>query len=104
MTESDLDYAVRQLAALLGVKVYSVRNSKAGVVTSRGYPDLTLAGRNGVAWRELKSGRGQLTREQLEWGHALTEAGQDWAVWRPADLAASIIIAEIRQLAGRTRN
>ena len=103
MTESELDAAVRQLAALLGVRCYSVRNSRAGVVTSRGYPDLTLAGPGGVAFRELKTRSGMPTLEQRAWGRVLREAGADWAIWRPDDLQSRVIETELRQLAGRTR-
>ena len=102
MTEAVLDAAVRQLAALLGVRVYSVRNSRAGVVTSRGYPDLTLVGPGGVMWRELKAERGHATREQLDWGRAITGAGGSWKVWRPGDLTARVIETEIRTIARTT--
>ena len=102
MSETELDAAVRQLAALLGVRCYSVRNSRAGVVTSRGYPDLTLAGPGGVAFRELKNHVGVPTPEQLEWGRVLTEAGADWKIWRPDDLQDGVIETELRQIAGQT--
>jgi hypothetical protein len=99
MTEAELDAAVRELAGLLGVRVYSVRNSRAGVVTSRGYPDLTLVGPGGIAFRELKAERKTATREQIGWGRAISDAGGDWGVWRPGDLTGRVIETELRQLA-----
>jgi hypothetical protein len=101
MSEAQLDAIVRQLAALLGVRVYSVRNSKAGVVTSRGYPDLTIVGPAGIAFRELKSSTGKLTAEQAGWGDALAAAGQDWGVWRPEHWHTRAIETELRALAKR---
>jgi hypothetical protein len=98
MTENDLDRIVRSLAGWLGIRVYSVRNSRAGIVTSAGYPDLTLVGPGGIAFRELKSERGRPTREQLDWGQALTAAGQDFRIWRPGDLQAGTIEIELRLL------
>ena len=99
MSEAELDAAVRELAALLGVRVYSVRNSRAGVVTSRGYPDLTLVGPGGIAFRELKAEHKTATREQLAWGRAITGAGGSWKVWRPQDLTARVIETDLRLLA-----
>lgn len=51
-----------------------------------GFPDLVivLPGR-GVLWRELKTARGRLSREQQVWLAQLQAAGQDAKVWRPAD-------------------
>jgi hypothetical protein len=51
----------------------------------KGFPDCVILGRGGVLWRELKSARGKVSVEQREWMDALRRAGQDVAVWRPAD-------------------
>jgi hypothetical protein len=102
MTEAELDVAVRELAALLGVRVYSVRNSRAGIVSSRGWPDLTLVGPGGIAWRELKAERGHATREQLEWGRAIADAGGSWKIWRPQDLMDRVVERELRAIARTT--
>ena len=101
MSERQLDETVRDLCKWLGVKCFSVRNSSAGIVTCRGYPDLTLCGANGVIWRELKTETGKLSREQVEWGEWLTAAGASWAVWRPGQLIDQSIRRELEQLAGR---
>ena len=51
----------------------------------RGFPDLTIAGPKGVAYRELKVGRNQLTPDQEEWRDILLAGGADWAEWRDRD-------------------
>lgn len=48
----------------------------------KGYPDLTLARKGVVIFRELKSNTGSLTAEQKAWGE---ELGDAWGVWRPRD-------------------
>lgn len=48
----------------------------------KGFPDLTLARRGVVLFRELKSNTGTLTKEQKAWGR---ELGDAWGVWRPTD-------------------
>jgi hypothetical protein len=102
MSERELDESVRDLCKWLGVRCYSVRNSKAGIVSSKGFPDLTLVGAGGICFRELKKENGELRPEQIEWGEALTAAGQDWKTWRPSDLIARVIEAELRQLVATT--
>ncbi|WP_433731113.1 VRR-NUC domain-containing protein [Actinoplanes sp. CA-051413] len=62
----------------------------------KGYPDVTLVGKGGVLFRELKAARGSLSREQKVWLAALEEAGADMGVWRPVDLQSGRIEAEIR--------
>jgi hypothetical protein len=39
------------------------------------------------------------TRDQLLWGEWLTEADQDWKIWRPGGLIDRTIECELRQLA-----
>jgi hypothetical protein len=99
MTEDNLDATIRELAAWLGIRIYTVRNSKRGAVTSRGYPDLTIVGPAGIIWRELKIERGRLNREQLDWGRAISDAGGNWKVWRPSALLDKTVERELRELA-----
>ena len=54
-----------------------------------GFPDLVLV-RERVVWAELKSARGVLSAEQIEWVAALEKAGQEIYVWRPADWDAIV--------------
>lgn len=99
MTEAELDESCRTMARLLRVRCYSVRNSRAGVATSTGFPDLVLCGPGGVLFRELKRQAATLRPEQAEWGETLTAAGQSWKVWRPSDWIGGTIERELRQLA-----
>jgi hypothetical protein len=64
----------------------------------KGYPDLTLVGANGVAWRELKSLTGRTSPEQVDWVADLKAAGADADIWTPADLASGRIKRELRDL------
>jgi len=87
MTEAAPGHAVRELAAWLGIRhACSARNSKRGIVTSRGYPGPTIAARGGALWRELKTSRGRLTREQAGRGpradHRRATTGQSGAIGR----------------------
>ena len=52
---------------------------------SPGWPDLVIVGPGGVLWREVKTARDRLSPRQWDWGDRLITAGQDWAVWGPAD-------------------
>lgn len=54
--------------------------------STSGFPDLLIAGLGGVLFRELKNQSDTASRGQLAWGGVLRAAGQDWAIWRPADL------------------
>lgn len=95
MTEAEFQSAVIDLARMSGWMVAHFRagmNRRGRWMTAvagdgAGFPDLVLvhAGRREVLYRELKSERGRLTFEQIEWGRTLTAAGADYAVWRPAD-------------------
>lgn len=48
--------------------------------------------------RELKTDTGKLTPEQERWGLMLRHAGQDWDVWRPADLHSGRIQRELEAI------
>lgn len=62
-----------------------------------GFPDLVLvhpeAGK--CLFRELKTQTGKTTPKQDEWLTALTHAGLDAAVWRPADWFDNTIDAQL---------
>lgn len=57
----------------------------------KGFPDLLLVGLEGVLWRELKGEKGRTSREQERWLCALSEAGENAAIWRPTDWALGTI-------------
>lgn len=107
MSENDLLAAVIAMAQVLGLKAAHFRTAQArsgNWITAvqgdgTGYPDLTIAGPGGMLFRELKSARGVLAPEQQGWITALTIAGQDAGVWKPADLQSGRIEHELRKLA-----
>jgi hypothetical protein len=48
--------------------------------------------------RELKTEKGRVTPDQQRWGHLLRQAGQNWDVWRPADLHSGRVQAELEAI------
>lgn len=64
----------------------------------KGYPDLTIVGRGGVMWRELKSDDNSPTAEQRAWIADLRAAGANVGVWKPRDWRSRLIIAELEEL------
>lgn len=95
MSEDDLERALRELLDERGLYGYHPRVSKG---SAPGWPDWVILGCRRVLFRELKSDYGHLTPEQRRVGYALQAAGQDFAVWRPADLEAGRIAAELDAL------
>lgn len=96
MTEAELMEGVRGLCRFHGYPVFHVRDSRGA--WGPGYPDLTICGQRGVIFRECKSASGMLRPDQRAWGRALTSAGADWAVWRPADWHLGRIAGELAAL------
>jgi hypothetical protein len=96
MTEAQLEEAVRALCADLGVRRFHVRNSRG---MAAGWPDDVLIGAQGILYRELKSEHGILSAEQREVGEAITRGRGNWRVWRPSDLLAGRIAAELTEIA-----
>lgn len=86
--EKEFLAAVVDYALLRDWQVYHTYHSRR---SERGFPDLTLARRAEVLFRELKTEKGKLTGEQRQWGLSL---GGYWRVWRPSDAAQ--IIEELR--------
>jgi hypothetical protein len=81
MSERELQGSVVDLAKHLQLWVwhpFDMRRSEPG------WPDLTILGR-GAIFAELKSMRGQLTREQRTVGYRLQAAGLRFVVWQPVD-------------------
>lgn len=89
--------AVRQCDQL-GLRVFFWPDSRRTL--RKGWPDLTIIGRSGVLFREVKTAFGKLTPEQRLTGYEMTRAGLDWAVWRPGDFAAGTAERELRRIAG----
>lgn len=114
MSEDDLKEAVIDMAHLLGLKVAHFRpartiDRKTGKETWRtpveadgkGFPDLVIVGPGGVLYRELKSGTGKPSPEQVAWLSGLTGAGADAGTWRPIDLTGGTIKRELQALRAR---
>ena len=79
ISERQLQAAILELAGYLGWKSYHTHDSRR---SNPGFPDLVLA-RERVIFAELKSAKGQLRPEQMEWRAALDIAGAEYHVWRP---------------------
>lgn len=92
MTEAELEENIRDACKKLGILRFHVRIS---IGTTPGLPDDILIGPRGTLWRECKTAKGKVTAAQQEAGAALTAAGQDWAVWRPADWFSGRIQREL---------
>lgn len=95
MRESQLQDTIVQLCKLFGVAWYHPYCSRRSVP---GWPDLALCGARRMILRELKTETGKLTPEQERWGLMLRHAGQDWDVWRPADLHSGRIQRELEAI------
>jgi len=98
MTEIELEREVRRLLVVHGLSKAAFHVPDSRRVTP-GLPDWIIIGSR-VLWRELKDPYDGLSQPQWHIGYLLLEAGQDWAVWRPADYATGRIDAELRALAG----
>ena len=84
---------VIELATAHGWACYSVRNSKAGVVSLAGYPDIhlfrpSLNGRykKGSFWLELKTSVGTLSDKQKACIGAMRDAGLEVHVLKPKNI------------------
>lgn len=90
MSESQLQEAVLQLAALTGWLTYHTFDSRR---SAPGFPDLVLLQpmRGRLLIRELKGSSGRLTPHQSLWIRGLQACGVDAGVWRPADWSSGRI-------------
>jgi hypothetical protein len=102
VTEDDLKGAVMDLCKLLGLLVHHDRPARTehgwrtAIEGDEGFPDLVIAGRRGVLFRELKSAKGKPTLPQQLWLDRLFAAGADVGLWRPADLTTGRIESQLR--------
>lgn len=97
MTEADFQRAVLDLARTLGLAVFHSGDSRRDACA--GFPDLVIVGKRGVLWRELKTQKGRVRPEQLDWLRRLNAAAQDAAIWRPSDLKSHLIQTQLRSIA-----
>jgi hypothetical protein len=99
MTEKELEAEVLALADKMRLAVLVIPDSRR-LVYGPGYPDLTVFGRSGVLYRELKTEGGKLSRPQVAWKYKIQGTGGNWGIWRPGHLAAGRIEYELWQVAG----
>ena len=97
--EASFQAEVISLAESLGLVALHVRQPRMEGGDWKGFPDLMIiAPGGGIIFRELKMPGKQLRAAQRDWAAVL--GGQDFAVWKPADLHTGRIRAELEQLAG----
>lgn len=94
MSENELEQEIRALLRRYGLYGYHTHDSRR---SPAGWPDWVILGR-GLLFRELKSTGGYLTPAQRRVGYMLKAAGQDWDVWRPADLESGRIQRELERI------
>jgi hypothetical protein len=94
-SERQLQDHIVGLARSLSWMAYHTHDSRR---SEPGYPDLHLIhfGRRLSLFRELKSTKGRISPAQIEWGEALTRAGHDFAIWRPADVVSGAVLATLQ--------
>ena len=107
ISESEFQQSVVAAFLAAGWTVYHNPDSRR---SSAGWPDLQLlkpAGPHGPAqlvFAELKTARGRLSRTQKAIAQALTDAGQEVYIWRPADWPQIEQVATRRRPPARPRN
>ncbi len=62
------------------------------VVTSKGFPDLVLGKIGRLIYAELKSRKGNPSKEQNHWRAIIESMGYEYYLWRPADRAEAFEI------------
>ena len=88
-TEAQFSEWLRQLCAVRHLFAYHAHDSRH---SAAGYPDWTIVLRDGgLVFAELKRERGELSRDQLLWGAALSGVEEAtggrvrYRVWHPSD-------------------
>lgn len=82
MTEAQFQRRITDLCDWLRLKWHHETDSRR---SKSGFPDLVIAGPGGVAFAEVKTEKGRVTKGQSEWIEMLTLAGVPAYVWRPSD-------------------
>lgn len=96
MTEAEFEDEVRRLCARLGITRFHVPDSRG---MARGLPDEIIIGKKGLLWRELKLAGTEPSSEQRRIAWKLKALGEDYAIWRPADLLSGKIERELKSVA-----
>ncbi len=82
MTERELQNLIRETCQWHGLLFFHPFDSRR---SEPGWPDVVIVGPQGALFRELKGPRGRVTPAQQTWLDAMTTAGLNAGVWRPAD-------------------
>jgi hypothetical protein len=101
--ETAFQRKVVELAKWMGITAWHDNDP---LKNDAGFPDLVLFGkmrpgrRRAVKWRELKTDdrRSQPNPAQVKFGAMLVAAGEDYAIWRPADLRSGLIQLELEAI------
>lgn len=99
--ESELRSAIASEAKKRHILIHYVanrRSAKTNIVGS-GFPDIVLAGTNGMLLVELKVEEGKLSEKQEEWRDKLLSSGQAWSLWRSSDLLDGTITKMLDSIA-----
>ncbi len=101
ITERELQNTLLETCDALGIRAFHVHDSRrqvrkdgrlqlVGDARASGYPDLTIIAQGGAIWAELKSEKGKLNPDQVEWLESLPPHRAH--VWRGRDLDLAIDI------------
>jgi hypothetical protein len=96
VSEAEFQKKITQLCDFLRLTWHHETDSRR---SKKGFPDLVIAGPNGVIFAELKTDTGRVTPEQNRWIEALRLGGAIAQVWRPRNWEA--IEAILFDIAGR---
>lgn len=81
-SERELMDAIVEYAERHGWRVWHDNDSRRNAA---GLPDLILMREGELLWAELKTERGRVRPEQMDWLRELAEAGEEVYVWRPSE-------------------
>lgn len=98
MGETELRARIVELLSNTALFLKAHPDSRRDHESDPGFPDMVIAGPGGVLYRELKDPYDTLSQQQLAWRDVLLASGQDWAIWRPADLLGGRIERELLAL------
>jgi hypothetical protein len=105
MTEQELLDNVIELGHLLGYRIAHFRAAQTAhgwrtpvSADGKGFPDLVLVRERGL-FVELKSSKGRLSDDQLDWAAALVNGSAEVHCWRPADWTNGEIESVLRRRA-----